>query len=32
MPAFEIRDNGFFLDGQPFQVISGSIHYFRVPA
>ena len=19
MPAFEIRDNGFFLDGQPFQ-------------
>ena len=30
MPAFEIRDNGFFLDGQPFQVISGSIHYFRV--
>ena len=32
MPTFEIRDNGFFLDGQPFQVISGSIHYFRVPA
>ncbi len=26
---FEIRDN-FYLNGQPFQVISGSIHYFRV--
>lgn len=26
---FEIKDT-FYLDGQPFQVISGSIHYFRV--
>ena len=29
MAVFEIRDN-FYLDGRPFQVISGSIHYFRV--
>jgi len=26
---FEIKDT-FYLDGRPFQVISGSIHYFRV--
>lgn len=30
MPVFEIRDR-FYLDGAPFQIISGSIHYFRVP-
>jgi len=29
MGRFEIRDK-FYLDGKPFQVISGSIHYFRV--
>lgn len=29
MSAFEIKDT-FYLDGEPFQVISGSIHYFRV--
>ncbi|MBO5033251.1 MAG: beta-galactosidase [Lachnospiraceae bacterium] len=29
MGQFEIKDN-FYLDGRPFQVISGSIHYFRV--
>jgi len=29
MSVFEIKDN-FYLDGRPFQVISGSIHYFRV--
>lgn len=29
MGKFEIREN-FYLDGKPFQVISGSIHYFRV--
>jgi beta-galactosidase len=29
MSVFEIRDD-FYLDGQRFQVISGSIHYFRV--
>ncbi len=29
MGRFEIKDN-FYLDGKPFQIISGSIHYFRV--
>ena len=29
MHTFEIRDD-FYLDGEKFQVISGSIHYFRV--
>ena len=29
MSVFEIKDT-FYLDGRPFQVISGSIHYFRV--
>lgn len=29
MSTFEIRDD-FYLDGEKFQVISGSIHYFRV--
>ncbi len=29
MSVFEIKDN-FYLDGKPFQIISGSIHYFRV--
>ncbi len=28
MSTFEIRDN-FYLDGAPFKVISGAIHYFR---
>ena len=27
--TFEIKDN-FYLDGKPFQIISGGIHYFRV--
>ena len=27
--TFEIKDT-FRLDGAPFQIISGSIHYFRV--
>ena len=30
MSVFEIRKDNFYLDGEPFQVISGSIHYFRV--
>ena len=30
MSVFEIKKDGFYLDGKPFQVISGSIHYFRV--
>ena len=29
MGRFEIRDQ-FYLDGKPFQIISGAIHYFRV--
>ncbi len=29
MSVFEIRDD-FYLDGQKLQIISGSIHYFRV--
>lgn len=29
MGQFEIKDN-FYLDGKPFQIISGSIHYFRI--
>ncbi|MHA7862470.1 glycoside hydrolase family 35 protein [Tessaracoccus sp. Y36] len=28
--AFEVADDGFRLDGQPFRVLSGSLHYFRV--
>ena len=27
--TFEIKDN-FYLDGKPFRIISGAIHYFRV--
>lgn len=29
MHTFEVRDQ-FYLDGKPFQIISGGIHYFRV--
>ena len=29
MSRFEITDN-FYLDGKPFRIISGAIHYFRV--
>lgn len=29
MGTFEIKDK-FYLNGEPFQIISGSIHYFRV--
>ena len=29
MASFEIRDD-FYLNGEPFKVISGTIHYFRV--
>ena len=28
--SFEVAEDGFRLDGQPFQIISGSLHYFRV--
>lgn len=29
--SFQIGSNGFILDGKPFQIISGSMHYPRVP-
>ncbi len=29
MGRFEIKDT-FYLNGEPFQIISGSIHYFRI--
>ena len=29
--TFEIGKKDFLLDGEPFQIISGAIHYFRVP-
>lgn len=29
MGKFEIKDT-FYLDGSPFQIISGAIHYFRI--
>lgn len=31
MTTFEISGNDFALDGEPFRVLSGTIHYFRVP-
>ncbi|UXW86265.1 beta-galactosidase [Microbacterium azadirachtae] len=30
MPTFAIGETDFLLDGAPFQVISGAMHYFRV--
>lgn len=30
MSRFEIGDHDFMLDGRPFRVLSGAIHYFRV--
>ena len=30
MTRFEIRDD-FYLDGKSFKILSGAIHYFRVP-
>ncbi|MDX3342634.1 glycoside hydrolase family 35 protein [Streptomyces baarnensis] len=30
MPELSITDDGFRLDGEPFRIISGSLHYFRV--
>ena len=29
MSVFEIRKDSFYLDGKPFRVMSGAIHYFR---
>ena len=30
MPEFEIGESEFLLDGEPFRILSGSLHYFRV--
>ena len=27
----EIRKDGFFINGKPFRLFSGAMHYFRVP-
>lgn len=31
MTAFEIGEKDFLLDGKSFKIMSGAIHYFRVP-
>ena len=28
--TFEVKNQTFYMDGQPFQYVSGSFHYFRV--
>ena len=30
MAVLDITDEGFLLDGQPFRIVSGGLHYFRV--
>ncbi|SDW29443.1 beta-galactosidase [Amycolatopsis xylanica] len=30
MPEFVIGEHDFLLDGRPFQILSGALHYFRV--
>ncbi|WP_282685097.1 MULTISPECIES: beta-galactosidase [unclassified Streptomyces] len=30
MPLLQIDDGGFTLDGEPFRILSGGLHYFRV--
>ena len=30
MSTFSIGDDDFLLDGQPFRILSGALHYFRV--
>ncbi len=32
MNKFAIEKDGFKLNGEPFRIIAGAIHYFRVPA
>lgn len=31
MGAFQIKDGQFWLDDQPFRILSGAMHYFRIP-
>ncbi|WP_328580731.1 glycoside hydrolase family 35 protein [Streptomyces sp. NBC_00370] len=30
MPALRVEQDGFRLDGEPFRIVSGGLHYFRV--
>ena len=30
MAVLDITDDGFVLDGRPFRIVSGALHYFRV--
>jgi len=30
MSTFEIKSDSFYLDGKPFRVLSGAMHYFRI--
>jgi beta-galactosidase len=30
VPVLQITDDGFRLDGEPFRILSGGLHYFRV--
>ena len=30
MAVFEIRDDAFYFDNEPMQILSGAIHYFRI--
>ncbi|GAB3264788.1 glycoside hydrolase family 35 protein [Nocardioides dilutus] len=30
MPEFRVGETDFLLDGEPFQILSGALHYFRV--
>ena len=30
MRSFTYKDDQFYMDGEPFQILSGAIHYFRV--
>ncbi len=32
MGNFTIEKDGFYLNGEPFRILAGAIHYFRVPA
>lgn len=30
MAVFKIRDDAFYFDNEPMQILSGAIHYFRI--
>lgn len=30
MSQFDIREDSFYLDGEPFRILSGAMHYFRI--